>query len=165
MTRAPYRGLFSLVAAVVLAVASATGAGGAPDVRLRVSHRATAGTVSVRLLGRGVGEFQALSLDLRTPQGATAGDCSEASRQTSKTAVCSQPTPGIVRLGLFGPTEDALIDGELVRLTLSLPHNLDRGRYPISAIVRFARADGSEFEVGPIATILRVAATRQRSGR
>jgi len=112
-----------------------------------------------------VGEFQALSIDLRTPQGTTAGDCADASRQTSKTAVCAQPTSGIVRVGLFGPTADPLVDGELMRVKLVLPHHLGRGRYPISAMVRLARSDGSEFEVGPISATVRVATTRQRSGR
>jgi hypothetical protein len=112
-----------------------------------------------------VGEFQALSVDLRAPQGATAGDCTEASRQRNKTALCAQPTPGIVRVGLFGPTADPLVDGDLVLFNLTLPTDIRRGRYPVSAIVRLARGDGSEFEIGPIATTFQVVTRHQRVGR
>jgi hypothetical protein len=117
------------------------------------------------LYGRGVGEFRAVSLDLRVPPRITVSGCDESRRQVGKTVVCADAKPGLVRVGLFGPTPDSLIDGELMRVTLALPPSMGRGRYPISAIVRLARADGSEFEIGPIAATLHVRSMRRRIGR
>jgi len=128
-----------------------------PIVKLRVSHVRPDGTVTVRLLARHVGQFTSLSADLRLGEtGLTALRCPQPAGRIRKTVICSEPEPGLVRLGVVGFNSDALIDGEVARVILSVPTDVRPGQYSISGVLHFARDDGSEFAIGPISDTVRI---------
>lgn len=150
-----------LMATGLIVVSTGVGSRGAaasvPNVRLRAGHVRADGTVTVRVLGQGVREFSALSMDLRlgsTPL--TLKRCVQPPSGVDKTAVCSEAEPGVVRVALVGFNDDPLRDGELARVELKAAAVLRAGRYPISAVLHLARPDGSEFEIGPIGATVRV---------
>ena len=151
-----------LALVVVVLMVAAAAAFASPKARLRASRTCPGGTTTVRLTVHEIGGFTAASADLRVGAARlTEPRCAQPPNGVRKAALCSQPDARMVQVGIFGFNDDPLSDGELFRVRLAVPDDARPGRYPISAILRFARSDGSEFEVGPIGTKVRVRRCRQ----
>ena len=66
---------------------------------------------------------------------------------TMKTIVCSEPRPGLVRLGIFGLDMERIPRGKLATLTFDVVAGADPGFYPLTITADSSNAAGEDMDV------------------